>query len=344
MTTIGPFFGFGGLTSGLIAFGRPERRPPSARIRARSAADVYAVHRLDQCPFRACPTHVFPRRCASIAAARAWLGGGLPCFRSWAMNERTDRGQDDADDASRSRNDLRDLRLYHTADHVCGYWPEQQARDLVLDPADPRLAQAYPLALGWGFRRSGRLIYRPHCRACADCIAVRVPVEAFRPDRSQRRCLARNADLDVRIAPAARDDAHLELYRRYLAARHPGGGMDEHDAADFDQFLIGAWEQTRFLEIHERGDSGSSTLLAVAVTDAVGDALSAVYTFYDPRVSERGLGTLAILEQIRWAQREGLRHLYLGYWIEGHRKMDYKRKFRPLEWYDGRSWRAFETP
>ena len=134
-----------------------------------------------------------------------------------------------------------DLRLFHTAEHACGYWPGRVARDLVLDPRDPRLAQWYPLALGWGFRRSGDIVYRPQCAGCRACVAVRIPVERFVPDRSQRRCLARNANVETRVCAAERTDEHMGLYRRYLAARHAGGGMDGHGATEFDQFLIGGW-------------------------------------------------------------------------------------------------------
>jgi arginine-tRNA-protein transferase len=241
--------------------------------------------------------------------------------------------------SSQGSDDLRDgLRVFHTGEHPCGYWPDRIARDLVLDPRDPRLADRYPLALGWGFRRSGDIVYRPHCHGCRACVAVRIPVADFTPDRSQRRCLARNSDIEARVLPAERNDEQLALYRRYLVARHPHGGMDTHGAAEFEQFLIGAWAQGRFLELRER----SHRLLAVAVTDLVGDAMSAVYTFYDPEDSARGLGTLAILKQIEWARRDGRSHLYLGYWIAGHDKMDYKRRFRPLEGFDGRSWRRLE--
>lgn len=230
--------------------------------------------------------------------------------------------------------DSEDLRLFHTGEHACGYWPERVARDLVLDPRDPRLRAWYPHALGWGFRRSGDIVYRPHCAGCRACVAVRIPVDRFRPDRSQRRCLARNAEVEMRVRPAERTEEHLALYRRYLSARHAGGGMDGHGAAEFDQFLIGSWSEGRFLELREQ-----RRLIAVAVTDVVDTALSAVYTFYDPDLAERGLGTLAILRQLEWAQRERREHLYLGYWIAGHPKMDYKRRFRPLEGFDGHEWR-----
>ncbi|WP_031373517.1 MULTISPECIES: arginyltransferase [Lysobacter] len=237
--------------------------------------------------------------------------------------------------------DSDDLRLFHTGEHACGYWPERVARDLVLDPRDPRLREWYPHALGWGFRRSGDIVYRPHCSGCRACVAVRIPVEQFVPDRSQRRCLARNAQVEMRVHPAERNEEQLDLYKRYLASRHAGGGMDGHGAIEFDQFLIGSWSENRFLELREPAPRGHGRLLAVAVTDVVDNALSAVYTFYDPDLADRSLGTLAILRQIEWARRERRSHLYLGYWIAGHPKMDYKRRFRPLEAFDGRDWRVF---
>lgn len=232
-----------------------------------------------------------------------------------------------------------DLRLFQTNQHACGYWPERLARDLVLDPNDPRLGSIYPQALEWGFRRSGDLVYRPHCERCHACIPVRIKIADFRPDRSQRRCLANNVDLVGRIVAAERNRERLALYQRYLHQRHRGGGMDQHGAGEFDQFLIGRWAHGRFLEIREPAPSGR--LLAVAVTDLIADALSAVYTFYAPDAAARGLGTLAILRQIEWARRDGLPYLYLGYWIDGHAKMDYKRRFSALEAYDGQRWRAF---
>ena len=116
--------------------------------------------------------------------------------------------------------------------------------------------------------------------------------------------------------------------------------MDDHGTHEFEQFLIGAWNDSRFLELRERA---SHRLLAVAVTDLAPEALSAVYTFYEPDEAARGLGTLGVLRQLEWARREGRAHLYLGYWIASHPKMDYKRRFRPLEGFDGRGWRRLEA-
>ncbi|HEX5756059.1 MAG TPA: arginyltransferase [Arenimonas sp.] len=225
------------------------------------------------------------------------------------------------------------IRLFQTLEHRCGYYPERQARDLILDPDDPRLQALYGEALARGYRRSGGHVYRPHCRSCQACVPVRIPVQRFVPDRSQRRCLKRNHDLDLVVAPAKRSDEHFDLFRRYLRARHAGGGMDDASEDNFDAFLSCPWSPTVFLELRRQGE-----LLAVAVTDVVPGALSAVYTFFDPDQRERGLGSLAILQQIAWAQAQRRHHLYLGFWIAGHPKMDYKQRYQPLQRLDGEFW------
>lgn len=228
------------------------------------------------------------------------------------------------------------IRVFQTTEHACGYWPERSARDLVLDPADPALPGLYGPALAMGFRRSGAHVYRPNCIGCAACTPVRIPVASFAPSRSQRRVLARNADLRVSLAPALRDQASFDLYRRYVGTRHAGGGMDDPSPDEFDAFLRCDWSPTCFLRLHA-GDR----LVAVAVTDLLGDGLSAVYTFFDPDLAGRSLGTLAILAQVEAARQKGLDHVYLGFWLRDHPKMDYKRRFRPLEFLDGDQWRPF---
>jgi leucyl-tRNA---protein transferase len=229
-----------------------------------------------------------------------------------------------------SRNQI---RLFQTAEHACGYYPDRLARDLVLDPHDPALPALYGNALAMGFRRSGAHVYRPHCAECAACRPVRIPVASFAPSRAQKRCARRNADLHVSVLPARRTDENFALYKRYLAARHRDGGMDRAEPADFDGFLAGPWSPTRFVEF-----SCDGRLLAVAVIDAAAEALSAVYTWFDPDEAARGLGTFAILAQVELARREQRAHVYLGFWLQDHPKMDYKRNFRPLEVLVGRDW------
>jgi arginine-tRNA-protein transferase len=226
------------------------------------------------------------------------------------------------------------MTLFRTGEHACGYFPERVARDLVLDPRDPSLAGAYPGALAQGFRRSGGHVYRPQCPFCRACVPVRLCVRDFRPDRSQRRCLRDNADVVDRMTLPLRTPDSFALYRRYLEVRHGDGPMAETDEDDFDRFITSPWSPTRFMELRF-----GSRLLAVAVCDTTPEALSAVYTWFDPDEAARSLGTLAILRQIAWAQRTGREHIYLGYWIDGHPKMHYKSRFRPLQVLDVAGWR-----
>ena len=218
------------------------------------------------------------------------------------------------------------IRLFHTLEHRCGYFAELSARNLVLDPVAPQLPELYPQALVRGFRRAGGHVYRPHCLHCHLCTACRIPIAVFQPNRSQRRAILANQDLSTSIEMACHNEEYFELYQRYLRQRHRGGGMDDPDAEDFTRFLFSPWSDTRFVCLRLDG-----RLIAVAVTDVTCHGLSAVYTFFDPDLASRSIGTYAILEQLALARKLGLPHLYLGYWIDGHPKMDYKRRFQPLE-------------
>lgn len=218
------------------------------------------------------------------------------------------------------------VRLFQTLPHACGYFHARTAQNLVLDPSAPELARLYALALGRGFRRAGGHVYHPHCPRCHACEPCRIDVATFQPDRSQRRCLRRNADLEISEQAAGLTDERHDLYARYLRARHPGGGMDEASDEDFSHFLVASWSPTVFLEFRRR-----RALLALAVTDVCSTGISAVYTFFDPGKSSRGLGTFAILSQIELARARGLPYVYLGYWIANHPKMGYKSRFDSLE-------------
>lgn len=229
------------------------------------------------------------------------------------------------------------VRLLKTLPHPCGYFDGRTAQNLVIDPLASDLPGLLDLALTRGFRRAGGHIYRPACSRCRACIPARLAIEDFRPNRSQRRCMQRNADLEIEVEAARYTEEYFELYRRYLGARHPGGGMDDAVPGDFMRFLTSPWSPTRFVCFRERG-----RLLAVAATDESPCGLSAVYTFYDPADSARGLGTFAILTQIEMARARGLPHLYLGYWIAGHPKMGYKTDFRPIEVLRSEGWTQLE--
>lgn len=218
------------------------------------------------------------------------------------------------------------VRLFQTLDHPCGYYDDRSARNLVIDPLDPRLARVYETSLAWGFRRAGGHVYKPNCRNCQACVPCRVAVDAFEPDRGQRRCLKRNADLVVSWRAPQADVETCALYERYLGWRHAGGGMDEPGPDDFRRFLIAPWETTQFMDVRLDGE-----LIAVAVTDVGQHSLSAVYTFYSPEHASRSPGVFCILTQIAQARARGMAHVYLGYWIPGHPKMHYKSLLDSLE-------------
>jgi len=220
---------------------------------------------------------------------------------------------------------LQSLRLLLGSSHSCGYLPQRNARSAFVDPTFPLDESLYGALLDQGFRRSGNYAYRPMCQLCRSCRSVRIAVADFKPDRSQRRCLRANADLSLRRVRQPGDD-HYELYRRYLRARHVGGGMDPDDTEAFREFLGCAWGSTEFWEFR----SGRE-LLGVSVVDRIPQGFSAVYTFFAPEVPARSLGTYAILRQVEQARLQGLPYVYLGYWVEDSAKMDYKRRFQPLE-------------
>jgi leucyl-tRNA---protein transferase len=227
--------------------------------------------------------------------------------------------------------------LYITGEHACSYIPGLSARTLFVDPLHRVDANTCGLLLERGFRRSGAHIYRPACSGCRRCVSLRIPVREFAPNRSQRRTWRQNArDLVRTSRPAVFDPEHYRLYQAYLQSRHPEGIMsDDASPSSYFDFLVAPWGgTTRFLELRAGG-----RLMAVAVTDLLPSALSAVYTFFDPDLSDRAPGTCAILAQIQEARRLGLEHLYLGYWIQDCRKMSYKDRYRPTEAWDGSAWR-----
>jgi arginine-tRNA-protein transferase len=227
--------------------------------------------------------------------------------------------------------------LFLSTTHACSYLPDQTASTLFIDPRYPVTPELLGDFNRRGFRRSGDLIYRPHCQGCQACVPVRIPVEAFVPSRAQRRTAARNDDVVVSVRPAGFDAEHFALFLRYQDARHPGGAMANPDPATYLRFLVSRHSSTAFHEFRIDG-----VLAGVAVIDTLPDGLSAVYTFYDPSLGRRGLGTYAIVWQIAETQRRGLPFLYLGYWVKDSEKMAYKAGFRPLEAYRNGRWSPFD--
>jgi arginine-tRNA-protein transferase len=188
-----------------------------------------------------------------------------------------------------------------------------------------------------GFRRSQTIAYRPACETCRACVSVRVVVDDFQPSANMRRVLRDNADIIGTPTPNRPSSDQYSLFRRYLDARHRDGGMADMTVLDYAMMIEDSHVDTEVIEYRRRGiDSGitgrgTGDLVAVCLTDRMNDGLSMVYSFFDPAESHRSLGTLMILDHIERAKRRGLPYLYLGYWVEGSKKMDYKARFLPQE-------------
>lgn len=224
--------------------------------------------------------------------------------------------------------------LYLSMPHPCSYLSGRMSTILFVDPQRTLNAGEYGLFVRQGFRRSGDLVYRPHCQGCNACVPVRVPVREFQASRGQRRVWNRNADIAVIEAPARFEPAHFDLYQRYQAGRHPESGMNDADPEKYLGFLASREMDTAFFELR-----AGNRLLGVAVADLLPDGLSAVYTFYDPSLPQRGLGVYAVLWEIAETARRGLEYLYLGYWIAESPKMAYKTRYRPIEMLQAGQWR-----
>ena len=235
----------------------------------------------------------------------------------------------------------RGLRFYVTGPTPCPYLPGQYERK-----AFTHLNQSSPDALHHqlseaGFRRSQSVAYRPACPSCNACRSVRVDTQRFKPSRNQTRILRRNADLVRRPVDAKATREQYRLLKTYLMSRHAGGGMSEMGFREYVGMVNETPVQTLIFE-YRQGPDENAPLVAVALTDVLRDGFSMVYTFFDPRQPKRSLGTYMILDHIMSAGAYGLPHVYLGYWIKESPKMDYKRRFQPLEVLDGPVWRRLE--
>ena len=225
------------------------------------------------------------------------------------------------------------LGFYATPPHECNYLPGREAITLFADPHFPKNSRLYSALADCGFRRSGEHLYVPHCSSCTKCIPVRIPVGEFAASRNQLRTWRRNRELSINRMPAEYDQEHFDLYRHYLAGRHTGGGMDNPSESNYMEFLTSSWSDTYFYEMRLEGK-----LLCVAVVDYMENAMSAVYTFFDPDYTRNSLGRFAILFELEEARKLGMDWLYLGYWIEGCGKMEYKSEYKPLEFFIDNLW------
>ena len=221
----------------------------------------------------------------------------------------------------------------------CPYLPGRRERSIVTALAGPGADLAYDEMLRGGFRRSHLAAYRPACPGCRACVSARVCVDAFAPSRSLRRVIARNAGVSLRVMPALARPDHYALFQRYLAARHADGAMASMGREGYGALVEESAVETRLAEF--RGTDGR--LYGVGVFDIVADGLSAVYSFYEPLRAKDSPGSYMILRLLDEARERALPYLYLGYWIDGCDKMDYKARFRPLEVHGADGWTILDA-
>lgn len=195
-----------------------------------------------------------------------------------------------------------------------------------------------------GFRRSQNVAYRPSCTECSACVSVRVVAKEFQPNASQRKLLRRNSDLVVGVCKPWSTEEQFALLQRYLHARHPGGGMTEMDELDYADMIEHSPVDSYVIEYREPTDDGSpGRLVGACLTDKQGDGLSMIYSFFEPDSDVRGgMGNYIIMDHILRARKSGLPYVYLGYWIEGSRRMQYKVRYQPLERLGAGGWVRFD--
>lgn len=233
----------------------------------------------------------------------------------------------------------RPLQFYLTAPSECPYLPDRLERKIFahLDAADGgALNDALTHA---GFRRSQGIIYRPACEGCEACLSARVIARAFTPSRGQSRTLKRNADLERRFLRPEPTEEQYELLSRYLAGRHAGGGMAGMGFADYAMMVADTPADTRVVEYRDP----EGALAAAALVDRLSDGFSLVYSFFEPEQTKRSLGAFMILDHIAQARVLGAPYVYLGYWVGGSAKMDYKARYQPLEVLRRGGWRRMSA-
>jgi leucyl-tRNA---protein transferase len=226
-------------------------------------------------------------------------------------------------------------QFYLTAPSPCPYLAGKEERKVFTHLVGERAPELNNILTQGGFRRSQSIAYRPACEGCRSCVSVRVVAGEFAPSRNLRRILSRNADIvgDMKIAVPTSEQ--YSIFRAYLDSRHRDGGMADMTVLDYAMMVEDSHIETRVVEyrrrVSDRAGRQAGDLIAVALTDVLSDGLSMVYSFFEPDEASRSLGTFMVLDHIARAQQMGLSYVYLGYWVRGSRKMDYKSRFLPQE-------------
>ncbi len=238
-------------------------------------------------------------------------------------------------------------QFFLTAPSPCPYVEGQFERKVFTHLVGDKAPEMNDLLTQGGFRRSQNIAYRPACESCRACVSVRILAQEFAFSRSMRRVLQSNEDLIGVLHDAEPSTEQYSLFRQYLDARHNRGGMSDMTVLDYAMMVEDTHVPTKIIEYRRRGPDtlitgrGTGELIAVALTDQMSDGLSMVYSYYNPDFEHRSLGTFMILDHIRRTAAAGLPHVYLGYWVNGSRKMNYKVRFQPQEHLGPRGWTRF---
>jgi arginine-tRNA-protein transferase len=229
-------------------------------------------------------------------------------------------------------------QFYVTAPQPCPYLPGRMERKLFTG-LQGDYAEALNDSLSkQGFRRSQNVLYRPSCAECSACMSARIRVADYKPSRSQKRVLARNSELTRHATSPWATEEQYALFRDYLDKRHADGGMADMDIFEFAAMIEETPIRSRVIEYTKRDPAGAQELMAVCLTDVLDDGLSMVYSFFEPGLAKKSLGTYLILDHIKIAQESNLPYVYLGYWVPGSDKMAYKARFSAMEIYKEGRW------
>ena len=232
-------------------------------------------------------------------------------------------------------------QFYVTAPQPCPYLDGKMERKLFTALQGDSAAKLNNALSQQGFRRSQNVLYRPSCTDCAACLSARIKVADFKPTKSQKRTLRRGREIVRKASSPWATENQYELFRTYLDARHADGGMADMDVYEFSAMIEETPVRSRVIEYFE---PENNTLIAVSLTDVLKDGLSMVYSFFTPHMPSNSLGTYMILDHIDIAREADLPYVYLGYWVPGSPKMDYKAKFAGLEVYSGGKWCVMSNP
>lgn len=235
-------------------------------------------------------------------------------------------------------------QFYLTAPQPCAYLDGREERKVFTTLSGNAASNVNNTLSHKGFRRSQSVIYRPACVGCSACMSIRIPVAAFKPNRTQRRVIAKNRHLERRPCEAWATESQFALFRRYLNYRHSDGGMADMDAFDYASMVDETPVNSMVVEYHDEDpETGARSLVAACLSDVLSDGLSMVYSFFEPALSADSLGSYMILDHVAMARAMRLDYVYLGYWVSGSRKMDYKVAYRPFELCDGTNWHRFQS-